>query len=68
MLRRDILGIAVATPIASLPMIKPPKVSSLISEIEKAAKEEIHGVTRVQVVYDPEDKKVPLMILAFRGL
>lgn len=68
MLRRDLLGIAVSTPIASLPHTKPPKIAALISEIEMAAKEEILGVTRVQVVYDPRDKKVPLMILAFRGL
>lgn len=68
MLRRDILGIAVATPIASFPLIKTRRMSALIAEIERAAKEEIYGVTRVQVIYDPQDKKVPLMIMAFRSL
>lgn len=66
MLRRDILGIAVSTPIASLPIIRRRKLSTLLSEIELVAREEIRGVTRIQIVYDPQDKKIPLMIVAYR--
>lgn len=68
MLRRDILGIAVSTPFASTPIIRQRNMSSLLSDIERAAKEEIPGVTRVQIIYDPKDRKVPLMIVAYRGL
>ncbi|MGO8242980.1 hypothetical protein [Rhizobium johnstonii] len=66
MLRRDILGIAVSTPIATIPIIRHRQMSTLLSDIERAAKEEIPGVARVQVIYDPNDKKIPLMIVAYR--
>lgn len=68
MLRREFFGVAAAgvTTTASAVTLCRPMIDVLIKDIEAAILADIPGVTKVQVTYDPEDKSVPLMILAFR--
>lgn len=64
MFRREFFGAAAG--VASPAALSRPMIDALAREIEAAIMAEIPGVKRVQVTYDPENEKVPLMILAFR--
>lgn len=68
MLRREFIGGAAAGigAAAAPPALCRPGIKTLSKEIETAILAELPGVKRVQVTYDPENEKVPLMILAFR--
>jgi hypothetical protein len=68
MFRREFFGGAAAGVLAAAApaVLSRPKVDALAREIETAIMAEVPGITRVQVTYDPENEKVPLMILAFR--
>jgi hypothetical protein len=45
---------------------EPIGLAGLVSQIRPAIENEMPDVTSIEVTYDPEDQKVPLMILAFR--
>jgi len=67
MLRREFFGVAAAgVSTATPPVLCRPGIDALIKDIEAAILADIPGITKVQVTFDPEDKNVPLMILAFR--
>ena len=69
MLRRVFIGGAAAgigTAVASTPARSCRGLDALIEDIGAAVMSELPGVKRVQVTYDPDDEKVPLMIVAFR--
>lgn len=68
MLRREFFsfasGVAIAAP--EIAKSKPVSLAALISEIRPVIQNDMPDVTSIEVTYDPEDRKVPLMILAFR--
>lgn len=64
MYRRDFLSLAAST--ALPPVLSHPQIPALISQLEKAIRSELPGVRRVDIRYNKNDKKVPLMILALR--
>lgn len=68
MLRREFFGVAAAGVASGVPppVICRPGIDALIKDIEAAILADIPGVTKVQITFDPEDRNVPLMILAFR--
>jgi hypothetical protein len=67
MLRRDFLVMASAVPLAG--GIKPTenKIEKIIGQLEIALREELPDIKDVQIKYDPKQKKIPLMIVAFRA-
>lgn len=68
MLRREFLAYSAASAgIVGIPPIKTGHcLDRLLSDIEAAILAELPGVKKIQISFDPEDKNVPLMILAFR--
>lgn len=43
-----------------------PNLADVLSDIEKAVKADLPGVSRVEISYRPGDNKMPLMIFAYR--
>lgn len=42
-------------------------VNELTEKLCHAIKSEVPGITKIEVTYDPDDKRVPLMVVAFRA-
>jgi len=57
-------GAAVVVP--QISNSKPLGLAAIVSQIRPLIQNEMPDVTSIEVTYDPEDRKVPLMILAFR--
>lgn len=66
MLRRDFLGYAAIAPLADGITAPKRKLSGLLLQVEEAVREEFPDVMDVQIKYDPANKKIPLMFVAFR--
>lgn len=68
MLRREFFSLASAAvvPARLVQDTGEPGVSEMLDRLCLAIKSEIAGVTKVEITYDPEDQKVPVMVLAFR--
>jgi len=67
MLRREFFSLASAAVVpARLVQDTGEPVSELLDRLCLAIKSEIAGVTKVEITYDPEDKKIPVMVVAFR--
>jgi hypothetical protein len=68
MLRREFFSFASVAAVTAPQIIKnkPAGLAALISEVRQTIENEMPDVTSIEVTYDPEDRKVPLMILAFR--
>lgn len=43
-----------------------PGIGELTAKLRDAIKSDLPGITKIEITYDPEDTKVPLMVLAFR--
>jgi hypothetical protein len=70
MRRREFFSFASGVVVVPRQLVKDtgePGIAELTEKLCLAIKGEIPGVTKIEVTYDPEDKKVPLMILAFRA-
>lgn len=68
MLRREFFSFASAAAVAAPQIVKRPPtgLAALVSQLRPVIQNEMPDVTTIEVAYDPEDQKVPLMILAFR--
>jgi hypothetical protein len=68
MLRREFFSFASGAAVSAPDIVKskPKSLAALVSEIRPAIQNDMPDVTSIEVTYDPEDRKVPLMILAFR--
>jgi len=68
MLRRVFIGGAAAGigAAAAQPALCRPGLDALVKDIEAVILAEMPGA-KVEITYDPEDPKLPLMILAFRS-
>lgn len=68
MLRREFFSFASVAAVTAPQLITEQKtgLAALIAQIRSAVQSEMPGVTSIEVTYDPEDQKVPLMIMAFR--
>jgi len=68
MLRREFFTLASGAAVVGPQIIKDSSVSlaALVSQIRPVIQNDMPDVTSIEVTYDPEDRKVPLMILAFR--
>lgn len=68
MLRREFFSFASGAAVVAPEIVKSQKVglAAIVSQIRPVIENEMPDVTSIEVTYDPEDKKVPLMILAFR--
>lgn len=67
MLRREFLGAAISTSVLPTQKPKSPAIAALIKQLEEAARDEIPGIKTFSIQYSPNDKKVPLMIVAFKA-
>lgn len=65
MLRRVFIGGAAAGISTAHPALCRPRLDALAGDIEAAILAALPGV-KVEITYNPEDPKLPLMILAFR--
>ena len=66
--RREVL-IAAAAGVVTVSAAKADetsKVSDILPELERALMRELPGLTKVQIDFQPMDKKIPLMVHAFR--
>lgn len=67
--RRQILSGIAAIPVASVASRVLPhseNVTTLLSQLEIALYREVPGLKKVQLNFDPDDKKIPLSVFAFR--
>lgn len=68
MLRREFFSLASSALIAKQIELKSGEngIPSLIKKIEAVARTDLPGATKIEISYDPEDARVPLMVLVFR--
>lgn len=68
MRRREFFSFASGAAVAAPQIVKSKQtgLAALISQIRPLIQNDMPDVTSIEVTYDPEDRKVPLMILAFR--
>lgn len=64
--RREFFSFAAAGAVTSPAASQAADVNSLTEQIEAAIRHELPGVKTVEITYDPEDERVPLMILVLR--
>lgn len=67
--RRQVLSGIAALPVATVAnrvLAHPENVSALLCQLEIALYREVPGLKTVQLNFDPEDKKIPLSVFAFR--
>lgn len=66
--RREVL-IAAAAGVVTVSAAKAdeaPTISDILPELERALRRELPGLTKVQIDFHPTDKKLPLLVHAFR--
>lgn len=65
MLRREFFSLTAGAAIGPQ-VVRGERLDELICQIERIAKIELPGVKALEITYDPEDPKIPLMIIALR--
>lgn len=67
MLRRNFLAMASSVSLAGRINPSENRIEKIIWQLESALREEMPDVKEVQIKYDPKQRKIPLMIVAFRA-
>jgi len=65
MLRREFLSVTAGAAIGPK-AVRGARLDELISQLEPLVRAQIPGIKSFEITYDPEDPKVPLVILAMR--
>lgn len=68
MLRREFFSFASGAAVTAPQIINAQgnSLAALIAQLRPVIQSEMPDVTSIEVSFDPEDQKVPLMIMAFR--
>lgn len=63
--RRDFFSFAAAGAVAAPKVAYSDRINSLTEQIEDAIRREMPSVKSIEVKYNPDDERVPLVVVAF---
>lgn len=70
MLRREFFSFASGAAAIPATLIRDTgerSINELTEKLRDAIKNGLPGITEIEITFDPEDRRVPLMVLAFRS-
>lgn len=66
MLRREFMQFTAAGLVTTEPINDECQLSDVIILLERKIRDEMPGVTKIQVIHQPSDERVPLMVVAYK--